>query len=120
MDANSRSLTAKKVGEAAAAGAAHDAVQDPNSPAAVATSNETIVEEDGCETPKQPFAPATVGVNHLDNGHRLDTGYASSSTSLTRGGPGDTPAGAAKRLEILRVTQALLDSVATGDYTQYS
>ncbi|OQV18790.1 putative Calcium/calmodulin-dependent protein kinase type II subunit beta [Hypsibius exemplaris] len=114
MDANSRSLTAKKVGEVT------DAVPLANldlNNVTVPTSTDTITEEDGCETPKLPFPAAGFGgqTNHLDNGHhRGDTGYSSSSSL-----PRDNQT-TAKRLEIVRVTQALLDSIATGAYEQYS
>ncbi|XP_055330482.1 calcium/calmodulin-dependent protein kinase type II delta chain-like isoform X2 [Paramacrobiotus metropolitanus] len=104
-DANSRSLTAKKVDVVAKENA------DENSAATPASTSDTIVEEDGFETPKTPHGPTVINsVAGLMDNHRGGADSAPVSPSVLT----------AKKLEIIRITQALLDFISAGDFDAYS
>ncbi|GAV00607.1 hypothetical protein RvY_11433 [Ramazzottius varieornatus] len=106
-----RSSTVKKAPETVA-GAVVMAEADA---AAALANSDTIVEEDGLETPKTPFAPSSLKIeNHIGiNGH-VDSGTSVSSVQST------VTQGNARKQDIIRVTQNLLDSISSGDYDTYS
>lgn len=106
-----RSSTVKKAPETVAGAVV---MAEADATAALANSD-TIVEEDGLETPKTPFAPTSLKIdNHIGiNGH-VDSGTSVSSVQST------VTQGNARKQDIIRVTQNLLDSISSGDYDTYS
>ena len=108
-----RSSTVKKAPETAAGAVV---VAEAEAAAALASSD-TIVEDDGLDTLKTPSAPSTLKIeNHTDiNGHR-DSSMGASSSSVQS----VVTHGNARKQDIIRITQNLLDSISSGDYDTYS
>lgn len=99
-DANSRSLTAKKV-EVLKENVEDLTIIQP-------TTTDTLVEEDGFETPKTPHGPNVNSVINLMENHRMNDPPLS---------PGII---SGKKMEIIRMTQALLDFVSAGEFDSYT